>query len=251
MIKDILDLASFLSLLIAGFYALAFAVSIIIALQRAVQTRRFSFFEFLRNVGRAVFPKTVSLKAVIAIGAIVVLGAGNMIAQKVATEMGPGSFYEPEEYWQWYDAQISVTPDIDHGPCRYDSKIRVMANVHKWDGLYRIEELRLPYGVYLDEYLEIASLEFGCPYKMRISDQEILVYITIIAPATEATMAAMDDETCQYSVVVGSRHSGTAHSPQCPMAAQILQENQLWFSSGTEARIFGYKYCELCERAEY
>lgn len=48
-------------------------------------------------------------------------------------------------------------------------------------------------------------------------------------------------------VFVASRNSNKYHQPDCPSAKKIAPENQIWFSSATEAQSAGYTACGICK----
>ena len=54
------------------------------------------------------------------------------------------------------------------------------------------------------------------------------------------------DSITKQGVFVGSTKSDKYHYPSCRWAEKILPENEIWFSSSTDARAHGYVPCKVC-----
>lgn len=59
--------------------------------------------------------------------------------------------------------------------------------------------------------------------------------------------AAPQPSPAAEGVYVGSINSDKYHYPSCRYAQQIHPENEIWFSSATEAQAMGYVPCKVCK----
>ncbi len=66
----------------------------------------------------------------------------------------------------------------------------------------------------------------------------------------EQSLTAETEETIEGKRFVGSVNSNKYHWPDCPWAKKIAPQNQIWFSSETEAQAVGYVRCGSFERYE-
>jgi len=58
--------------------------------------------------------------------------------------------------------------------------------------------------------------------------------------------AATQPTPADEGLYVGSINSDKYHYPYCRYAQQIYPENEIWFSSATEAQAMGYSPCKVC-----
>jgi len=60
----------------------------------------------------------------------------------------------------------------------------------------------------------------------------------------------IEEEITEQGRFVGSVNSNKYHWPNCPWAKKIASQNQIWFSSESEAQAAGYVRCGSFERYE-
>lgn len=66
-------------------------------------------------------------------------------------------------------------------------------------------------------------------------------------PAPVETSTESPSQTDIQGTYVGSLDSDKYHSPSCQHAGRILEENEIWFTSGAEAQAAGYTPCGTCK----
>lgn len=64
------------------------------------------------------------------------------------------------------------------------------------------------------------------------------------------TIEEEKEEATEQGKFVGSVNSNKYHWPDCPWAKKIAPQNQIWFSSESEAQAAGYVRCGSFERYE-
>lgn len=66
------------------------------------------------------------------------------------------------------------------------------------------------------------------------------------APLQIGKSSATQEDLVKEKVFVGSIKSDKYHYPSCSAAKRIKPENEIWFSSSTDARAHGYVPCKIC-----
>jgi hypothetical protein len=60
------------------------------------------------------------------------------------------------------------------------------------------------------------------------------------------SLASINSLASEEKMFVGSIKSNKYHYPDCIWAKKIKPENEIWFSSSSDARIHGYVPCKVC-----
>jgi hypothetical protein len=93
----------------------------------------------------------------------------------------------------------------------------------------------------------VALISFGAGLLIDFSDgKESIVIQQPTASVQQSLTGACEpasEKTTKQKKFVGSINSNKYHWPDCPWAKKISPENQIWFSSETEAQNAGYTRC--------
>jgi len=113
---------------------------------------------------------------------------------------------------------------------------------------YRQSDILLTIGIIL-----IALISFGAGRLTADSTDKEPIIIqnpenSYSASVYQSVKEQSDEKQIEQGTFVASKNSNKYHWPNCSAAKRISSENQVWFSSETEAQSTGYVRCSNFEK---
>lgn len=187
-------------------------------------------------------------KYVVALIAILVIGAGNEAARHIFASNQIGAFYERSEYTENYEGfiysdsnsyQIPIIASIHHSTSSEDTPEET---VHLSDD-YFIHHLWLPYHIQQDtEGTYNGDAGKGLVF---LTDQTCAIELTKIA--TEDSFKHLNETAISANGdIVASKYGDTYHFDDCRYVKNISRNNLIRFHNTQEAEIFGFSPCTIC-----
>ena len=97
----------------------------------------------------------------------------------------------------------------------------------------------------------VALISFGAGrLTVPQSNKEPIIIEGPTASVEQSLTIEEEEEATEQGKFVGSVNSNKYHWPDCPWAKKIAPQNQIWFSSESEAQAAGYVRCGSFERYE-
>lgn len=179
--------------------------------------------------------KSRSLKTVVIV--LLAIGIANSLLSIFLEKREIGAFYEPDEYSVEYEATVSA--DSCTVPC--------IATVSKYDGVYHICDIRLPYGreQYMDDIKYDARANYA--HVNMGYDLQWECALSLSCPATSISYSRLSSYSqSSNSGFCASIDSDVYHLRDCRYVQRIARDNLIYFDSDLEAEILGFEICSVC-----